>query len=138
VSNTAMMLRGLVRRCPACGSRPTHASYMKMLRRCPECNLKFERIFGHSLGYIGLNTIVTFSATFVVLLVGSIVTMPDIAVWPLVIAIVGTSVVLPIVFLPSAHTTWTAIDLILRPLEPGEIDPRFVRVDPEVGDWHAA
>lgn len=111
---------------------------MKMRRRCPQCSLKFERIFGHSLGYIGLNTMVTFSATFVVLLVGSIATRPDIAVWPLVIAIICTSVVLPILFLPSAHTMWTAIDLIVRPLTPGEIDPRFVVVDPEVGDWHDA
>jgi uncharacterized protein (DUF983 family) len=135
VGNGLMLWRGFIRRCPACGARPTHSSYIKMLRRCPQCSLKFERIFGHSIGYIGLNTMVTFSATFLVLLIGSIATRPDIAVVPLLIATILTSVVLPILFLPSAHTMWTAIDLIARPLTPGEIDPRFVKVDPEAGDW---
>lgn len=135
VSNVRMLWRGLIRRCPACGGRPTHSSYATMLARCPQCDLRYERIFGHSLGYIGLNTVVTFGATFLVLLVGSIATLPDIPVVPLIVAILVTSVVLPVVFLPSAHTMWTAIDLIARPLEPGEIDPRFVRVDPEAGKW---
>lgn len=106
-----------------------------MLDECPQCSLKFERIFGHSIGYIGLNTVVTFGVTFVVLLVGSIATRPDIPVVPLLIATVFSAGVLPILFLPSAHTMWTAIDLIARPLTPGEIDPRFVVVDPEVGAW---
>lgn len=135
VSNARMLWRGFLRRCPACGGRPTHSSYATMLSRCPQCDLRYERIFGHSLGYIGLNTVVTFAATFVVLLVGSLLTFPDIPVVPLIVAIVTTSVGLPALFLPSAHTMWTAIDLIARPLEPGEIDPRFVRVDPEAGKW---
>lgn len=106
-----------------------------MLTECPVCSLKFERIFGHSIGYIGLNTVVTFSVTFVVLLVGSIATQPDIPVLPLLAATVLSAVVLPIVFLPSAHTMWTAIDLAIRPLVAGEIDPRFVKVDPVAGKW---
>lgn len=135
VSNVRMLWRGLLRRCPACGGRPTHSSYATMLDRCPTCDLHYERIFGHSLGYIGLNTVVTFSTTFVVLLVGSLLTRPDIAVVPLLIATCSTALLLPVLFLPSAHTMWTAIDLIARPLEPGEIDPRFVRVDPVAGRW---
>lgn len=136
VSNTKMLWRGLFRRCPACGNRKTHRGYATFLDTCPECSLKFERIFGHSLGYIGLNTIVTFTLTFVVILVGSIITMPDIPVLPLMIATVGTAVLVPLIFLPSAHTTWTAIDLAMRPLGPGEIDPRYVKVDPEAGAWN--
>jgi len=135
VSNSKMLWRGLLRRCPACGGAKTHRSYGTMLDECPQCSLKFERIFGHSIGYIGLNTVVTFGVTFVVLLVGSIATRPDIPVVPLLIATVLSAGVLPVLFLPSAHTMWTAIDLIARPLTPGEIDPRFVVVDPEVGAW---
>ena len=41
----------------------------------------------------------------------------------------------PILFAPGSRTTWTAIDLIMRPLTPGEIDPRFIKVDPEAGPW---
>lgn len=135
VSNSKMLWRGLLRRCPACGGKTTHSSYATMLDRCPQCSLKFERIFGHSIGYIGLNTVVTFSVTFVVLLVGSIATQPDIPVVPLLIATFASAVVLPIAFLPSAHTMWTAIDLAVRPLTPGEIDPRFIVVDPVEGAW---
>lgn len=135
VSNSKMMWRGFLRRCPACGGRPTHSSYATMLEECPQCSLKFERIIGHSLGYIGLNTVVTFSVTFAVLLVGSIVTQPNIPVVALLIATVGSAVLLPLAFLPSAHTMWTAMDLAMRPLTPGEIDPRFIVVDPEVGAW---
>jgi uncharacterized protein (DUF983 family) len=135
VSNARMLWRGLLRRCPACAERHTHASWFTMLPECPQCSLKFERIFGHSLGYIGLNTVVTFTATFFVILIGSLITRPDIAVVPLILAALVTAVGLPLAFVPSAHTTWTAIDLIARPLEPGEIDPRFVKVDPEAGAW---
>ena len=135
VSNAKMMWRGLIRHCPTCNESTTHKSYFHMLDSCPSCSLKFERIVGHSIGYIGLNTVVTFAATFVALLVGSIITKPDIPFVPLFGAAVMTAVVLPLVFLPSAHTLWTAIDLILRPLEPGEIDPRFISVDPEAGAW---
>ena len=135
VSNVRMLWRGLIRHCPVCGGRKTHSSYATMLAECPQCSLKYERIFGHSLGYIGINTIVTFGATFLVLLVGSIVTQPDIPVVPLLGAALASSTLLPALFLPSAHTLWTAIDLIIRPLAPGEVDPRYVRVDPVAGRW---
>jgi uncharacterized protein (DUF983 family) len=137
VSNTKMLWRGLLRQCPACGNHTTHSSYATMLAECPQCSLKFERIFGHSIGYIGLNTVVTFAVTFAVLLIGSIATKPDIPFWPLLIATILSAGVLPVLFLPSAHTMWTAIDLAIRPLTPGEIDPRFIKVDPVAGKWTA-
>ena len=45
---------------------------------------------------------------------------------PFVTAVVG-----PLLFFPSSRMMWTALDLLMRPLGPGEIDPRFVKVDPE-------
>jgi predicted metal-binding membrane protein len=39
---------------------------------------------------------------------------------PLLVAAVLVAVVFPIVFLPWSRTLWTAIDLRMRPLEPGE------------------
>jgi hypothetical protein len=42
-----------------------------------------------------------------------------------IIAVAG-----PLVFFPASRTLWTAIDLLMRPLRPGEVDPRFVLVDP--------
>ena len=74
---------------------------------------------------------VTFTATFVVLLVGAITLRPHIPFWPLVALALVPAGILPVVFLPSSHTLWTAIDLMMRPLTSGEIDPRFIVVDPE-------
>jgi hypothetical protein len=36
----------------------------------------------------------------------------------------------PVLFFPSARMLWTAIDLLMRPLRTGEIDPRYVVYDP--------
>lgn len=135
VSNVRLLLRGLLVRCPACGSGHTHQPFWTIRDRCQECSLKFERIEGHAIGYIGINTIVTFGLTFVVILVGAIATKPDIAMWPLTIAAMSTAALVPTCFLRSSRTVWTAIDLIMRPLRPGEIDPRFIVVDPTVGRW---
>jgi hypothetical protein len=39
-----------------------------------------------------------------------------------VIASAVTAVVVPLVFFPSSKTLWTAIDLLMRPLEAGEAE----------------
>lgn len=135
VSNATLLWRGITTRCPACGEWHTHERFAKLRPSCPRCSLKFERIFGHSLGYIGINTVVTFSLTFVVVLVGTFLRFPDPPGSWLLWAALATAASVPIVFLRPAHTVWTAMDLIMRPLTPGEIDPRFVKVDPEAGTW---
>jgi len=81
----------------------------------------------NAIGYIGLNTIVTFSTTFVVLLLGTILMAPDVRPWPLIIAAFIPAAVFPVFLLPSCRLAWTAIDLVMRPIIPGEIDPRFLR-----------
>ncbi len=131
VSNLRLLGRGLAVSCPVCGSRGTHASFTKMKDRCDVCTLRFERIEGHSIGYVGINTIVTFAVVFLVLIAGTFLTAPDIPTVALTVAAVIPAVAIPILFAPSSHTLWTAIDLIMRPLEPGEVDPRFIIVDPE-------
>ena len=133
VSPTTLVMRGLRKRCPACGADKTHVSPYKMADRCHQCSLRFERIAGHSLGYIGLNTTVTFTLTFFVLLAGAIIMHPDIRVVPLLAASLAMATIFPALFLPIAHTLWTAFDLIMRPLTPGEVDPRFIKVDPVLG-----
>lgn len=82
------------------------------------------------IGYIGLNVVVSFTITFIVLITMTMLSIPDID--PLRISVVSAipAFVGPILFAPGSRTTWTAIDLLMRPLAPGEIDPRFVKVDP--------
>ncbi len=125
VSNLRMLLRGFFHRCPICGGGRVVRKWFFVVDRCPTCDMKYQRVEGHVIGYIGLNTIFTFSITFVSLIVTSIVMVPDIETMPLVIAAVLPAAVLPVLLLPSSRMMWTALDLIMRPLAPGEIDPRF-------------
>jgi uncharacterized protein (DUF983 family) len=125
-----ILMRGLVARCPACGGRGLFHGWFSMAERCPTCDLLFERVEGHWIGSLGTNTTVIFGLMLVVLLTVSLVAYPDPVLWPLLIAEISIAVAGPILFFPSSRTLWTAIDLLMRPLRPGEIDPRFVRVDP--------
>lgn len=106
-----------------CGQSGVFTSWFTMRDRCSRCGLRFERIEGHWLGSLGLNTIVSFTALFGVLLAGMVITWPDPPVVPLVAVGVGTAVLVPLLFFPFSRTLWTAIDLAMRPLEPGEADP---------------
>ena len=115
-----MLGRGLIRRCPLCGQNRLFRRWFSLAERCPHCGFRFERIEGHWLGALGLNTIVSFTTLFVVVVVGLVLSHPDYEMPPLLIAAVTTAVVVPLVFFPSSKTLWTAIDLCMRPLEAGE------------------
>lgn len=105
--------------------------WFRMEHRCPTCNLKFERIEGHWIGSLGLNTTVVFGAMLLVLLAGSLAFYPNPPYGALLVAEISIAVLGPMLFFPSSRMMWTAMDLLMRPLLPGEIDPRFVEVDPE-------
>jgi uncharacterized protein (DUF983 family) len=120
-----MVLRGVMHRCPICGDRGVIVRWFAMTDRCPTCDLEFNRIEGQQIGYIGLNTMICFALTFIVLLVGTIVMIPDIRTGPLLVAALIPAGIGPILLLPSCRLAWIAIDLIMRPLRPGEVDPRL-------------
>jgi hypothetical protein len=73
------------------------------------------------VGAVTINTILTFGVILVVLVVGMIVTYPDIAVVPIVTACVVVAVVVPVLAFPFTHTIWGAIDLAMHPLQPDEV-----------------
>ena len=91
-----------------------------MVERCPSCGYLFERAEGQFIGAVGMNTIITFGLLLVVLVVGFITTSPNTPAAELAIIGVAVSVIAPIVLSPFSKTTWTAIDLAMTPLEPGE------------------
>jgi uncharacterized protein (DUF983 family) len=130
VSEYRMLWRGLIHECPACGKHGVVVKWFGLRDRCPTCDLRIERIYGHSLGYVGLNIIVIFTLTFLSLLITSVATVPEVKLLPLSLSALVPAIVGPVLFLPSSRTMWTAIDLVMRPLEPGEVDPRFVVYDP--------
>jgi len=130
VKPSVLIRRGLLLQCPACGQRGLIRGWFRIADRCPTCDLLVERIEGHWIGSFGLNVTVCFTLTFFVLLAATLLSIPDIRPWPIVLSAVTPAVLTPLLFAPGSRTTWTAIDLLMRPLAPGEIDPRFVKVDP--------
>jgi hypothetical protein len=92
-----------------------------MAEHCPRCDLRFERVEGHWIGAIGLNTVVSAAAILVVIAVGTVLTAPDIPFVPLVAAALVTAVVMPLLFHPISRTLWTAVDLSVRPIDPDEL-----------------
>lgn len=97
---------------------------------CPQCSLKFERVEGHWIGSLGVNTTVVFGAMLVALMAITFTAYPDANVPLMLVVEISIALFGPLLFFPSSRMLWTAIDLLMRPLAPGEIDPRFVKVDP--------
>jgi uncharacterized protein (DUF983 family) len=123
-----LLARGMARRCPVCGASGLFRRWFVLQERCPRCNFALEqRIEGHWLGSLGINIIVSFGALLVTVVVGAVITYPDIAVGPLATVAVAVAVVVPLVFFPFSKTLWSAIDLAMRPLEPDDdVDPRWI------------
>jgi hypothetical protein len=137
---STMVGRAARLRCPVCGSgglfvRPVANGGRRRLHlglpaSCPRCQLRFDREAGHWTGSLGLNVIVSFTALFVVLMGGVLLTWPT----PPAVAIAATalsvSLLLPLLFAPWSATFWLVIDLRLRPLEPGEAPGRSSATPP--------
>jgi hypothetical protein len=121
-----LVARALRRRCPVCASKGFLVSWFKLAERCPRCGLATDRVVGHWIGAVGMNSILTFGSLLVVLVVGMVLTYPDIAVVPVLAASVATAVLVPLVAWPYSQTLWTAVDLMMRPVTAEELDPRFL------------
>ena len=119
VNRVRILLRGLFIRCPVCGERHIRRG-LHLAERCPRCEFRFERREGQFVGAVGVNTIVSFALLAIVLVVGAILTWPDIQIIPMIVASLAVSVLFPLLFLPVSRSLWTAIDLAMDPLQPGE------------------
>ncbi|MGB5760002.1 MAG: DUF983 domain-containing protein [Acidimicrobiales bacterium] len=124
-----MIRRGLVRRCPVCGAGGQFRWWVRMNEVCHRCGLNFERIEGHWIGAIGINTIVSFGILMLSMVVSFVATLPDLPVVPLMIGHTALAVLVPTFFYPISRTLWTAIDIAMRPLEAHEVDWSVVLAD---------
>ena len=119
-----MVGRALLLHCPVCGTGGLFGLRKRPLLGLPEqcrgCGLRFARESGHWTGSWGLNVIVSFTALFVVLIVGIAVSWPQGPGWPLAVVALGVALGLPLLFAPWSATLWLVIDLRLRPLTPTE------------------
>lgn len=118
----SLLWRGGTARCPACGAGGQHRWLVRMKPSCRRCGLTFERIEGHFIGAVGINTILSLGILLISLVVSLVVTFPDFPVSTLVAINVGVAILAPILFYPLSRMLWTAIDIAMRPLEPDEVD----------------
>ncbi len=101
-----------------------------MSERCPTCTLLFERVEGHWIGSLGTNTVGVFGLMFVVMFGSYMLAYPEAPGAWLLVTLVAIALLGPVLLFPPSRMLWTAIDMLMRPLKPGEIDPRFVVNDP--------
>lgn len=114
--------RALLLRCPRCGGRGIRRTWLKLKPRCPTCGLMLER--GESSDYwIGAYTInfVVAELVVVALIVGLILATLPAVPWGLVqVGGAAAAAAMPLLFFPFSRTLWLALDLAVRPREPGD------------------
>jgi uncharacterized protein (DUF983 family) len=126
LSTSVMMRRGLFRHCPVCNRGHLFRRWVVMADTCPRCGLVFRRAPGQWLGSWFLNICVAQAAVALVLIVGVAATWPAPPMWAIGLADIGVAIAVPFLFFPFSRTIWTAIDLVMRPLEFGEgVAPGF-------------
>lgn len=72
---------------------------------------------------MAINAVLVLGTLLVAMTIGVALTLPDVDV-PVLLAILGVgAVVLPVLVYPVGYTLWQAVDLAMRPPEPGEAPP---------------
>jgi uncharacterized protein (DUF983 family) len=107
--------RALVRRCPECGGKKIFKGWWSLKDRCPTCGHLYAREDGYWVMAIIINTAVTEAIFGIALVVGLILTAPDVAWQPLLAIGLVTNLVVPVLFYPYSKTLWVAADLFMHP-----------------------
>ena len=118
-------------RCPVCASRHLFPGWVRMQDRCPRCGFWFERVEGHWIGSIGMNTILTFGTLLIFTVGGLIATIPDTPVFLFVAISIAIGVLMPPIIFPMTRTLWSAIDLLMTPITPDDFRGAVPPVDIE-------
>jgi len=105
-----------------------------MRKDCPRCEWRFEKEEGGYLGAMVLNYVVAIGVWLVVLVVGLILTLPDVPVPALTLVSVAVLVLVPLAFYPRSKTIWAAVEYLVLRAEPGyhapvHRDPRAKRLE---------
>lgn len=98
-------------------------SHFKLGERCARCGYRFAREEGFFTGVYIINyTIVgvLLVAELMAYLAVSVIGDTSAPLGPWLIGAIAIAVIVPIVAYPRAATTWAALDLLMRPLDPVE------------------
>lgn len=79
-----------------------------MEEHCPRCDLRFEQSDGYWLGSVAINLGVAEGTFLAVLVLGMVVSWPDVPWMALLIAGVAVSVLIPLLFHPFSRMLWLA------------------------------
>lgn len=126
-----LLRRGLTLACGVCGQRKLFRRWhlFDMVTTCPRCGLRFERMEGHWLGAVAVNTVVSSALVLGSLILTMVALGTGTTTW-ILLAICGPfGTVFPVLFDPFSRTLWTAIDLMMRPAGPHEVDLTYARTD---------
>ena len=114
--------RALRLRCAWCGSRRTFIRrWLGKYERCRTCGLRWRREDGFEFGALALNTVFTFAALAIGMLIGFVASYPDVAVGPMIATLLVVAVVMPIAIYPLTFTIWFAIDVLTHPPSEEEV-----------------
>jgi uncharacterized protein (DUF983 family) len=117
-------MRGIARHCPRCGGRGVCQSWFKLRDRCPGCGMRFER--GEDDFWLG-GYVINFASgeagimVLLALLIGLLANGQHINAALFVGVGAVIAVLGPVATFPASRTTWSAIDLIMRPLSEEEV-----------------
>jgi len=120
-----MLWRGLRRRCAWCGGRGAFfTGWFSKQETCRTCGIGWHRGYeGFELGAMAISAVVCLGLLTVGLGIGVIASWPDVAVVKLLVILGVCAVVLPVVVYPVSYTLWQAVDLAMRPPQPGDGTP---------------
>lgn len=109
-----LLRRGLLKRCPRCGSGRLFTRWIQMVDRCPRCNYLFEREEGFFLGAYVINFAAMEIGLIICMIISFGLTLPDPPTGKLAIIGCVVGVIVPILTYPFSKTIWTAIDLAMH------------------------
>ena len=119
--------RGLTMACGVCGCRGLFSSWgmFAMVQDCPNCGLHFERMEGHSLGAVAVNTVVSSGLVLTVVTLALVIFGTDVSTAFLLLVAAPVGLVFPVLFDPVSRTLWNALELLMRPAQPDELNQGF-------------
>ena len=134
-----MVGRALLRRCPWCGGRGAwFKGWFGKVDRCKTCGLQWDRqLVGFELGATSVNVIITLGSILTTVVVGFILTMPDVAVLPIMFIDLSMGVSLPLLIYPYTQTLWMAVDLLMRAPDEDELADWALASAAEPGSYQA-